>query len=501
LKWPDVLDILIISFLIHRLLVLFRGTATLHVSFALALLWLLQAGAHEWNLVLTSRFLEGLGTVAVLVIVVAFRDEIREVLIQTNPARLFLGRPTAKPESKRISATVEAAFRMAEDRTGALLVFQNRDRLAEIVRDGVAFGGQVSVPILGSIFAKESPVHDGAAIIRGNRIERVAAILPLTRRSDVPGEFGTRHRAAIGLSEMCDAVVVVVSEERGEVTVVHRGELSHPEGEVDLERQLRRLLGWDVDGQHVRAARREFFRQAGGFALTAAAVTAYWAVYYGKQVSVTTLTVTLNYNNLPSGLELGSLSADEVQVQLRGKKPLVEDVQGRPESVKASVDLEGYGPGAGQVIPLDDKNLDIPVGLEIIRIDPPSVVVNLDRRGAKTVPVRPEFARPLPEGYEAVAAPAAVQLEGPTLALDDIEGIETQPLALRAELDEGGEVTLNADLVQPAGSVRLAEGQPRKVRVTVRRPAPKADTPAPPAGEGGGPDPEAAPAAAEGAKP
>ncbi len=162
LKWLDAIDILLISFLIQRLLVLFRGTTTLHVSAVLVILWMLRELAYQFNLILTSRFLEALGTVAVLVIVVAFRDEIRDVLIQTNPARLFLGRPTPKTDAQQLSATVEATFRMAEDRTGALLVFQNRERLSPIFRDGVLVGGQVSIPMLESIFCKESPVHDGA---------------------------------------------------------------------------------------------------------------------------------------------------------------------------------------------------------------------------------------------------------------------------------------------------------------------------------------------------
>jgi diadenylate cyclase len=472
LKWPDILDILLMSFLIHRLLVLFRGTATLHVTFALALLWLLQVAAHEWNLILTSRFLEGLGTVAVLVIVVAFRDEIRDVLIQTSPTRLFLGRPTAKPEARRIHATVEAVFRMAEDHTGALLVFQNRDRLGEIIRDGIAFGGQVSVPILGSVFAKESPVHDGAAIIRGNKIERVGAILPLTRRHDLPPEYGTRHRAAIGLSEACDAAVVVVSEERGEVSLIHRGEVSQPHSPAALEQSLRRLLGWDADGQHSRIVRREFFRQVAGFFLTALAVTAYWGVYYGKQISVTTLDVKIEFRNIPPGLELGSTSVEEVVVQVRGKRPLIEDLKLRPEQLGASVDLESQGPGEGQVIQLDNSNVEGPVGLEVVRIEPSSLIINLDRRVQKQVPVRPEFAQPLPEGYQAAVAPQSIRLVGPDSVLKYVEAAATQPITFNARLAETGEMTMTVEVARPTNSVRIAEGQPRQVRVTIRRPAP-----------------------------
>ena len=218
LRWPDAIDIVLIGFLIHRLLMLFRGTATLHVTSVLVLLWMLHGLTYEFNLVLTSRFLESLGTVAVLVIVVAFRDEIREVLIQTNPMRLILGRPASRTQEEKLGLVAEAVFQLAEKNVGALIVFQNRDRLTELVRDGISLGGQISVPILESIFSKESPVHDGAVLIRGQRIDRVGTILPLTRRTDLPPQYGTRHRAAIGLSDASDALVLVVSEERGEVS-------------------------------------------------------------------------------------------------------------------------------------------------------------------------------------------------------------------------------------------------------------------------------------------
>ncbi len=160
-RWPDAIDIVLIGFLIHRLLMLFRGTATLHVTLVLVLLWMLHGITYEFNLILTSRFLEALSTVSVLVVVVAFRDEIREVLIQTNPMRLVLGRPTSRTQEEKLNVVAEAVFHLAERRVGALIVFQNRDRLAELVRDGIALGGQISVPILETIFNKEGPVHDG----------------------------------------------------------------------------------------------------------------------------------------------------------------------------------------------------------------------------------------------------------------------------------------------------------------------------------------------------
>lgn len=500
LKWSDVVDILLISFLIHRLLVLFRGTTTLHVSTAIALLWLLQGVAHHFNLVLTSRFLEAMGTVAVLVIVVAFRAEIREVLIQADPARLFLGHPSAKPEARRLNAAAEGCFRLAEHRTGALLVFQNRDRLGEILRDGVEFGGRVSVPILGSIFAKESPVHDGAAIVRGSHIDRVGAILPLTRRADLPPAFGTRHRAAIGLSEVCDAVVVVVSEERGEVSVVHHGDVTRVETATALEQALRVHLGWGgEDGRRHRAARREFLRQVAGFLVTCLAVSAYWAVFFGQQASVTNVSVPVDFRNVPEGLEVDFVSREQVDVQVRGRGPLIEDLKLRPEQVSVGVDLGGFSPGDGQAVHLGPEDVELPVGLEVVRIDPSTLTVDLGRRASKEVEVRPRFEGELPEGYEVSVDPARVRIVGPETSLARIDAIATEPIPLPDPRGDQARITVSRDLGVLPGPVRLDEDQPRRVRVTIRRappPKPSTDRPeSPDPVEKPGADPPTAPEA------
>jgi diadenylate cyclase len=127
-KWQDVADILVISFILHRLFLLFRGTTALQIMVGLFFLWLVQGIAQATGLVLTSWFFQGAGAVAVLVIVVVFRNEIREVLIQTNPVRFFLGRPR-ETQAMGLSLIVDSAFQLAATRTGALIVIHNRDHL------------------------------------------------------------------------------------------------------------------------------------------------------------------------------------------------------------------------------------------------------------------------------------------------------------------------------------------------------------------------------------
>lgn len=472
-KWADAIDILLISFLIHRLIVLFRGTTTRQVSVVLVILWVFHELTRAAGLILTTRFLEALGTVAVLVIVVAFRNEIREVLVQTNPAKIFLGHPNPRPNSNRLNAAVEATFRMAAERTGALLVFQNRDRLGLLIRDGIPLGGQLSVPILESLFSKKSPVHDGAVIIRGNKIERVGVILPLTQQDGLPAQFGTRHRAAIGLSELCDAVVVVASEERGEVSVGYRGEIRVLETPVELERLLQRLLGWDHEGKRAAAIRREFFRQVGGFALTALAIATYWMIFFGQQGTVTTITVPVDFQNIPEGLELSVISQEKVDVQIRGQRPLIDDLKQSPERVVVSVDLDNLNAGRGQTLYLTPENIELPVGLEVVRISPTSLIVDLDRQSSKSVPIRPQIITALPEDARIYVEPETVRLIGPESSLQIIQEVATSPIELGPTPWPNSQMTWSVDLETPAEPIRFEKDEPRKVRVTIRLPQPE----------------------------
>lgn len=468
LRWPDAVDIVLIGFLIHRLLMLFRGTATLHVTLALVLLWMLHGVTSEYNLVLTSRFLEWAGTVSVLVIVVAFRAEIREVLIQTNPMRLVLGRPVSRLKEERLNLLAEAVFHLAEQNIGALVVFQNRDRLTEHVRDGIDLGGQISVPILEAIFSKESPVHDGAVLVRGQRLERVGTILPLTRRADLPSQYGTRHRAAIGLSDVSDAVVLVASEERGEVSVVYKGQVTLVDHRSTLEEILRQHFGYAREEHRNRLLRRELFRQAAGFLLTTAAVAAYWTVFYGRELSLTTVASAIDFQNVPSGLEMTWASHKHLDIQIRGQRPLIEDLKVHPEQVSVSVSLKGIAAGVGQTVAVEPDDVQLPVGLEVFRISPNSLSIDMERRASRLVPVQPRFARALPEGARVSVSPQTVKMLGPESALSAVKSVETAPVLPPRLSPQQPEARLSVPLRVPVDSVRLADDAPRTARVLVR---------------------------------
>jgi diadenylate cyclase len=477
-SWQDVLDILVISILIHRLFVLFRGTSVLQIMVGLLFLWVLHGIAQAAGLVLTSWFLEGFGAIAVLVLVVVFRNEIREALIQTNPVRFFLGRPY-EPQTINLAAIAQSAFQLAKTRTGALLVFQNRDRLTEFLREGIPLGGLFTPQIVESIFAKQSPVHDGAVIIRGNRIDLVGTFLPLTQREGLPQVFGSRHRAAMGLTELCDAVVIVVSEERGEVSLAYRGEVEVVGEPRLLERALRRLLLGVRPERKPASHTREWVTQTAGLLVTFLLVSAFWVIS-GRQQSLINLTVPLDFRNIPEYLELKHASAEKVEVQVTGKGRLVSVL--KPQQVVAFVDLRDSNSGRLKV-PLSVDNIKIPLGLEVVRVTPSTITVELEQRIEKEVPVTPQVTGLPPPGFQiarVIVNPATVKLSGPESIVRSLRTVPTEPISVQT-LGLGPEAlakSVEVPLVVSPASLRLLVGQSKKAVVSIQiKPIPPQEQP------------------------
>jgi uncharacterized protein (TIGR00159 family) len=466
LKWPDVVDVLVISFILHRLVLVLRGTAALQIVLGLLLLWVIQGIATAAGLVLTSWLFQGVGAVAVLIIVVVFRNEIREVFIQTNPIRLFLGRPQ---ETRRIDINLilQAVFQLASTRTGALIVIANRDRLNPYLREGFALDARFNPQIIESIFAKQSPMHDGAIIIRADRIARAGTFLPLTEKEGLPRHYGTRHRAAIGLSEVSDSVVLVVSEERGEVSLVHRGRVEVMHDSQKLKGALGRLL-LGVDRKRKRRSWRQLWlANAGGFLATFLLVATVWGIYSGKQLSLISITTPIDFRNIPENLVLMNASTEKVEVQITGRRRLVSGLQ--PEQVEAFLDLKGITFGVHPLV-LNQESIELPLGLEVVRLTPPTVRVEMEQRVEKRVAVTPRLEGSPPAGYEidkVKVRPESVKVSGALSILQATSSFFTEPIDLATIEPGSGEMTFEVPLVLSSASLRLLAGESKDVRVDV----------------------------------
>lgn len=236
-------DVLLVLFFVWRLFLIFRGTKGVAFLNVLGALLLLQIAVTFLPMPFFNRLLGQLVPMLLVAFPVVFQPELRRALEQLGRrnflSRLLLG---SHPEQARfISAVVQAAAAMAENRVGGLIVFERDQSLDEIASTGVRLDARISVELIRQVFAVRGPLHDGALIIKGQRIQAAACLLPLSDRSDL-GTIGTRHRAGLGLAEVSDAVVIIVSEERGTLTLAVDGHLEQNLPPDELSPRLAELL-------------------------------------------------------------------------------------------------------------------------------------------------------------------------------------------------------------------------------------------------------------------
>jgi uncharacterized protein (TIGR00159 family) len=221
----DLFDIALVAFLIYRVLVLVKGTRAMQMGVGLAFIFLVYEFARRMGLVTISTILDSLVTYLVLIIVVIFQSDIRRALMRFGRGPLM--RPSAGREAHVLEETVKAASSLAQKRIGALIVFERGAALDEFIEPGTELDANVTRELLVSTFipSYENPIHDGAVIIREGRVWQAGAFLPLTASPQLDRTLGTRHRAAISLSEETDAVILVVSEERGTMSLCVDGNI------------------------------------------------------------------------------------------------------------------------------------------------------------------------------------------------------------------------------------------------------------------------------------
>lgn len=375
-RWQDVADVLVLTFVLYRLYLWLRGTVALQVVIGMLVLAGAAVAADQVGLLLTSYVLRGLGAVATIAIVVVFREEIRRALGRVNPIRWrrALRGDAASGRPASFAGTIaDAAFALGRRRIGALVVLPGTDALDELLTGGIDIDGVPSVELFEAIFHTTSPVHDGAAIMRGGRLRRAGCFLPVSARTDLPDHLGSRHRAALGLSERSDAAVVVVSEERGEVSLVNGGVIAPVTGADMLVARLVELRGSPAAAPVSVHGPVGHHRVRDGIALlvVAALVLGAWWIVVGEPGTVVTRTVSVEMRNVPDELEASPPRPDRVAVHVRGPRTRL-DALGSGE-VQAWIDLGDARAGRSR----HRLEASAPAGIEITEIVPAEVLVRL----------------------------------------------------------------------------------------------------------------------------
>ena len=245
MQWSDYLDILVVAFLIYKLLPLIRTPHMMHLTRTVVLLVLVAVATSELHLYTLNWLLSQLLAIGLLAFVVLFQPELRRMLDHLGTMRLSTIFGTTKPVQEidaMITQTVRACEIMSEEKVGALIVFAREQHLNEYYKTGTQIDALVSEQLLRNIFFHNSPLHDGAVIIKDGRIAFAGCVMPLSKNPNMPKELGTRHHAALGTSEVSDAVVVVVSEETGTISVAVGGMLKRHLAPQTLEKLLQNEL-------------------------------------------------------------------------------------------------------------------------------------------------------------------------------------------------------------------------------------------------------------------
>jgi len=237
----DALDIGLVAFIIYRIILLIKGTRAVQMLLGLAVVLIVYVVSQATGLYTLHWLLDNFLSSIILVIVVIFQNDIRRALIHVgrNP---FFADMSYREESAIMGELVKACVIMAGKRIGALIVIERETGLNDFLEVGVEIDAQVNCELIISIFNPKAPIHDGALVLQEGRLKRAGCFLPLTQDTTVSKALGTRHRAAIGLTELVDALAIVVSEETGKISVVIGGRITRDLDSNGLKRVLKKLL-------------------------------------------------------------------------------------------------------------------------------------------------------------------------------------------------------------------------------------------------------------------
>ena len=374
LRWQNVVDFIVLSVAFYLVLLWAKQTRALHlalliVGFHAAALW-----AGHFDLTITSWVFEGACLAVIGLLVLLFQAELQHSLLRLDSiAHLRFHAPAASVRT--YDAIVAAMFEMAQSNIGALIVLTRKDPIGNLVSNGLRIDAEVSQGLIEAIFRKDSPIHDGAVLVEGERIAYARLVLPLSGREDVPTEFGTRHRAALGLAEGSDALVLVASEERGHVVVIDGRDIHAMPDEAALRQALYRLHP-ERPASIWSSVRRFLFANI-RYRLSAVGLASLiWGVsFLGGGTTVKTVIAPIEFANVPAGLYISNHPLNSVSVQLRGNSWVMNPVM---SGLTAHVDLGGLAEG-WHTIRLSSPGLKLPPGVRAERLAPETILLHLTR--------------------------------------------------------------------------------------------------------------------------
>ena len=247
IKVMDIVDILVVAFLIYKVIMMVRSTSAARIAKSVLIILILAGVTQLLNMYLLNYILDKILEIGLVALIVVFQPELRRVLERMGSSFSSGHAVASSATEQAIAQTVLACTEMSASRTGALIIFERKVKLNDIMSTGTIINSDTTAELLKNLFYNKAPLHDGAVIIRDGRIAAAGCVLPLTKSTNLSKDLGMRHRAGIGLSEQSDAVVVIVSEETGSVSVAIEGMLKRHLTASVFEKLLRSELISDED--------------------------------------------------------------------------------------------------------------------------------------------------------------------------------------------------------------------------------------------------------------
>ena len=459
----DLLDMGLVALVIYGILSWMRGSipesASRRIFVAAPVAAAIYILVRVFDLYLLETVVRVLFIVFVIAAVVVFQSDIRRMFDRIVTSRV-LRRESPMGETSTYDVLTEAATKMAEMQMGALIAIKGQEPLDTHIHGGIELGGRVTQPLLFGIFHPETPGHDGAVIVDGDLVTRFAAHLPLSPDlPDVSRYGGTRHAAALGLAQESDALVIVVSEERGTVGVARDGELDLDVDISELKKHLEAF--WSKHYRRGVPARQVWWRRPNlrtAFFAVLLSVLTWLLVVYSPNTVIRTLAVPVEILNLPDGWVLNGEMPSEARVVLSGS----EQVFRRLNTSEVAISIDASQPEQGvQEVVVTEEDLDLPAGINLNDVEPKVLRMHVLRLREVRVPVRVQTTGRLRNGLTLSgldADPDSVTVMIPEDDRSPLRTVEAQPIDL-AGVEGDSDVTRRLILPEGASMPTGATGE------------------------------------------
>jgi diadenylate cyclase len=364
----EIVDILLVAILIYTAIVWLRRTRAAFVVRGILILGAAYMVVRYLDLQMTAWIFQAFFAVFLVMIVVIFQEELRQMF-----ERIAVWSFNRQPAPTATNATADILCRtladMAKDHIGALVVISGKDPIDRHITGGIVLDGQVSVPLLRSIFDVHSPGHDGAVLIQNDRLIRFAAHLPLSKNLAQTAQVGTRHSAALGLAELCDALCLVVSEERGTIAVARNGRLRQLAGPQELAAVIRGFLNEKFPVQERRHLDLQLVRE--NWVAKAVSICLAIGIWYlfvpGSKIVEVSYQVPVNVENLPANLHLEAVEPAAVRATFRAPRRSFYLIDRKKIRITADVAMAELG---RRTFAISEQNLRFPKDLTLQEFSP-----------------------------------------------------------------------------------------------------------------------------------